>query len=59
MAMDEDLRTRAIAAGVAEFHWDEVPQDTKLPFALAVVGRGPRTEQLEGYSGMRQTRIQI
>lgn len=59
MAMQEDLRTRAIDAGLAEFHWGEVPEGTKLPFAVATVVSDPRPEHLKGYTGMRVTRVQV
>jgi hypothetical protein len=57
--MEDDLRTRAMAAGVAEFHWGEVPQDTVLPYALALTVSDPRPQHLKGYQGMRQTQVQI
>lgn len=59
MAMEEDLRARAIAAGVAEFHWDEAPQGTALPYAVALTVSDPRPQHLRGYTGMRVTRVQI
>lgn len=55
----DDLRARAIAAGVAEFHWDEVPEKTALPYALANVISDPRPAHLKGFVGMRRTRVQV
>ena len=59
MAMQEDLRARALAAGVAEFHWGEAPEGIALPYAVATVVSDPRPEHLKGYTGMRVTRVQI
>lgn len=59
MSWEEDLRTRAITAGVAEFHWGEAPQGTELPYAVATVVSDPRPEHLKGYIGMRRSRVQI
>jgi hypothetical protein len=56
---EEDFRARAIAAGVSEFHWGEVPQDTELPFALAETINDPRPAHLKGYTGLRRTRVQV
>jgi hypothetical protein len=57
--MQEDLRTRAINAGVIEFHWVEVPEGAKLPYAVARVVSDPRPQHLQGYTGMRTVRVQV
>lgn len=59
MSMIVDLRARAADAGVAALYFDEVPETARLPYALGTVVSDPRPEHLQGYMGMRQTRIQI
>lgn len=59
MAFMEDLRTRAMAAGAAQFHWVEAPEKTALPYAVATVVSDPRPQHLKGYVAMRVTRVQI
>lgn len=59
MAMEADLRTRAIAAGVTRFHWVEAPEGTALPYAVALVVSDPRPQHLKGYLGMRTVRVQV
>ena len=59
MGFEADLRDRAIEAGVAEFHWGEVPQGTALPYAVATTISDPRPAHLKGFMGGRTTRVQV
>ncbi|WP_375290424.1 DUF3168 domain-containing protein [Qipengyuania sp.] len=57
--MQTALRSRIVAAlGHERVFWGIVPQDTALPYVRLQTISDPRPDDLDGYLGARETRVQ-